>query len=121
MAHLGHMYANGLGVPADNLTAVEYFTDAVQEAGHPSALFGLGYMHMSGYGVEKDLKKAFQFFAAATEQVSLVVTFICLHTAAYHFRCVTLTKLGAALRNQSFRAFHSAQEWHCHSLHFLQA
>lgn len=70
MAHLGHMYANGLGVTADNATAVEYFTDAVQESGHPAALFGLGYMHMSGYGVEKDLKKAFQFFAAAAEQVT---------------------------------------------------
>lgn len=77
LAHLGHMYANGLGVPADNATAVEYFTDAVQEAGHPAALFGLGYMHMSGYGVEKDLKKAFQFFAAAAEQV----------TACFHGPC----------------------------------
>ncbi len=70
LAHLGHMYANGEGVPANNETAVEYFSDAVEEAGHPSALFGLGYMHLSGYGVEKDLKKAFQFFAAAAEQVT---------------------------------------------------
>lgn len=69
MAHLGHMYANGLGVPADNETAIEYFTDAGAESGHPSAIFGLGYMHLSGYGVEKDLKKAFQFFGAAAEQV----------------------------------------------------
>ena len=78
------MYANGEGVPANNETAVEYFTDAVEEAGHPSALFGLGYMHLSGYGVDKDVKKAFQFFAAAAEQVSLFVV-ICMLSSGFTF------------------------------------
>lgn len=78
MAHLGHMYMNGVGVEASNATALEWFRQAA-ERNHPSALFGLGYMHLSGFGVPKDAKKAFKYFTAAAEQVRT-----CPHTHALH-------------------------------------
>ena len=59
MAHLGHMYANGLVVQQDNETAVEWFLKS-SESSTPSAsgLLGLGYMYMTGYGVALDYSKA---------------------------------------------------------------
>ncbi|KAK3273346.1 hypothetical protein CYMTET_18412 [Cymbomonas tetramitiformis] len=63
-AHLGHMYANGLGVEADNATALEYFRKGA-EKGHPHAMYGLGYMYLTGSGLEKNLKKAHQYFSQA--------------------------------------------------------
>jgi SEL1 protein len=69
MAHLGHLYANGAGVDADNATALKWFR-AAAEKGHPSALYGLGYMHLAGYGVPKDYDKAFKYFTQAGHGVS---------------------------------------------------
>ncbi len=68
MAHLGHMYANGVGVAASNESAHEWFHQAARR-NHPSGQYGLGYLHLSGYGVPKDAKKAFKYFSAASEQV----------------------------------------------------
>jgi len=72
MAHLGHMYANGVGVEASNTTALEWFKQAA-EKNHPSALYGLGYAHLGGLGVPKDAKKAFKYFTAAGEQVNHIL------------------------------------------------
>lgn len=47
MAHLGHIYANGEGVPQDNATAVAWFKRAA-DRGHPSGALALGYMHLTG-------------------------------------------------------------------------
>ena len=68
MGHLGHMYANGLGVPASNATARRYFQQSAN-LGHPSGQYGLGYMYLAGRGVAVDHKQAFQYFTAATEKV----------------------------------------------------
>ena len=70
MAHLGHMYANGQGVPQSNETALEWFTSS-SDAGHPSGLYGLGYMYVSGQGVPQDHRRAFELFEEAAKQVSL--------------------------------------------------
>mmetsp|Transcript_16053 Transcript_16053/g.40851 ORF Transcript_16053/g.40851 Transcript_16053/m.40851 type:complete len:748 (+) Transcript_16053:59-2302(+) len=67
LAHLGHMYANGLGVEQDNATAVEYFEKAAAN-GHPNAEYGLGYLHLAGHGVAKDYAKAVTYFKAAADQ-----------------------------------------------------
>ncbi|KAK9906721.1 hypothetical protein WJX75_006842 [Coccomyxa subellipsoidea] len=67
MAHLGHMYANGVGVAASNESALEWF-DRAARRNHPSGQYGLGYLHLSGYGVPKDAKKAFKYFTSAAEQ-----------------------------------------------------
>ena len=69
MAHLGHMYANGVGVVENNETARQYF-QAAAEAGNPSGQFGLGYMHLTGHGLEQDYKAAFKLFQHASEAVS---------------------------------------------------
>ncbi|EIE24098.1 HCP-like protein [Coccomyxa subellipsoidea C-169] len=67
MAHLGHMYANGVGVAASNESALDWF-DRAARRNHPSGQYGLGYLHLSGYGVPKDAKKAFKYFTSASEQ-----------------------------------------------------
>jgi TPR repeat protein len=41
ISHLGHMYANGLGVEANNETALQHFWKGA-EKGHAHALYGLG-------------------------------------------------------------------------------
>ena len=49
-AHLGHMYAQGIGTTADNATALEYFRKGAAK-GHAPSQNGLGYMYMHGFGV----------------------------------------------------------------------
>lgn len=77
MAHLGHMYANGAGVPQSNASALEYFR-AAAERNHPGGLFGLGHMMMSGRGLDQNPRQAFKFFSAAAEQVCCLLL-TCLH------------------------------------------
>mmetsp|Transcript_14536 Transcript_14536/g.43932 ORF Transcript_14536/g.43932 Transcript_14536/m.43932 type:complete len:758 (-) Transcript_14536:985-3258(-) len=67
MASLGHMHANGRGVPPSNATALKWFLKAA-ELGQPSAQYGLGYMHLTGQGVPIDHRKAFKHFSLAAEQ-----------------------------------------------------
>ncbi len=69
MAHLGHMYANGVGVEASNTTALEWFKRGAEKS-HPSALYGLGYAYSGRLWGPKDAKKAFKYFTAAGESVS---------------------------------------------------
>ena len=67
LAHLGNMYAQGLGVAQDNATALDYFRRGALKD-HPPSQNGLGYMHMHGHGVAKDYKKALEYFKAAAER-----------------------------------------------------
>lgn len=76
-AHLGHMYANGVGVDQSNDTARQYFQGAA-DAGNPSGQFGLGYMHLTGQAVQQDYSTAFKLFQHASEAVSLCLWFAAL-------------------------------------------
>ena len=69
MAHLGHMYANGLGVKASNSTAIKWFRKG-SDRGNPSAQFGLGYMYLRGVGLPQDYRMAVKFLTSAAEQVA---------------------------------------------------
>jgi len=66
-SQLGHMYAQGIGVKQDNLTALEYFRKGAAKD-HPASQNGLGYMFMHGYGVDRNYKKAAEYFKAAAER-----------------------------------------------------
>jgi TPR repeat protein len=66
MSNLGHMYAQGLGIPQDNATARQYFEDGVKR-GNAAAKNGLGYLYMYGVGVEPSYKLANQYFTQAAE------------------------------------------------------
>ena len=66
-AQLGNMYAQGIAVDQDNITALEYFRKGVAKD-HPPSQNGLGYMYMHGYGVERDYKRAVEYFKAAAER-----------------------------------------------------
>lgn len=70
-AHLGHMYANGVGVDQNNDTAKSYF-QAAADAGNPGGQFGLGYMHLTGQAVNQNHRTAFKLFQRASEAVSFV-------------------------------------------------
>ncbi|GAB4822328.1 hypothetical protein N2152v2_009374 [Parachlorella kessleri] len=69
MAHLGHIYANGIAVRQSNDTALVWFIKAA-EKGHPSGLFGLGYMHLQGHGVQRNHARALKYFKQAVESHS---------------------------------------------------
>ena len=60
------MYAQGIGVEQNNVTALEYFRRGAAKDHAPSQN-GLGYMYMHGYGVEKNFKKAVEYFKAVRE------------------------------------------------------
>lgn len=66
MAHLGHMYANGIAVKQDNATSWKWFWKAA-EHGNPSGFYGLGYMHLIGQGAEVDHKMAFNYFKQSVD------------------------------------------------------
>ena len=66
-AHLGHMYAQGIGTTADNATALECFRKGAAK-GHAPSQNGLGYMYMHGFGVAQSHKKALEHFKAAAEK-----------------------------------------------------
>lgn len=68
MAHLGHMYANGIGVPASNASAIKWFRSG-SERGNANAHFGLGYMYLNGQGLPQDYRLAVRYLTAAAEQV----------------------------------------------------
>lgn len=66
MAHLGHIYANGLGVTQDNSTAMSWFWKAAGQE-HAGGYFGLGYMYLSGHGTPKDYGKALKYLKQAVQ------------------------------------------------------
>ena len=54
-AQLGNMYAQGIAVEQDNLTALEYFRRGASKD-HPPSQNGLGYMYMHGYAIEPNIR-----------------------------------------------------------------
>jgi TPR repeat protein len=68
MAQIGHMYANGRGVPQSNETALQYFRHSA-EVPNPDAsgMFGLGYMHLHGYGLPRNLTAALGWLVRAAK------------------------------------------------------
>ena len=66
-AHLGNMYAQGVGTDQDNATALEYFRRGAARD-HPPSQNGLGFMYMHGHGVARDFKKALEYFKTAAER-----------------------------------------------------
>jgi TPR repeat protein len=71
--HLGLIYDNGYGVPADKTKAIGYYVQAAAKD-YPSALNNLGYAYRHGEGVKKDLTKATAYFAQAAELGDLDAT-----------------------------------------------
>ena len=67
MAHLGHMYANGFGVRADNATALRWFSDSASK-GNAMGRYGLGYMTLAGHGIEQNHATAVAYLNQAAEQ-----------------------------------------------------
>ena len=64
-AQLGYMYLTGAdGVPANNKTAFEYFSKAVEQ-GVPSGHNGVGLAYLHGAGVERNLHRAAAYFKRA--------------------------------------------------------
>jgi len=66
-SHLGHFYAQGIGVEQDNATALEYFRKGAAK-GHAPSQNGLGYMYMHGYGVKESHSKALEYFKTAADK-----------------------------------------------------
>ena len=96
MSQLGHLFANGLGVRANNATAIGLFK-AAAEKGNANAQFGLGYMHLAGFGVERNEKKALNYFTKAAEQGSAEAQF---HVGAMHAK-------GVGVRRDYTKAFYN--------------
>jgi uncharacterized protein len=65
---LADLYADGMGVPKSETTAVEWRRTAA-EAGLPEACHALALNHYYGEGVQKHFKLAFQWYTKAAEQV----------------------------------------------------
>ncbi|HCN09501.1 MAG TPA: sel1 repeat family protein, partial [Lentisphaeria bacterium] len=62
--NLGRMYANGLGVPEDDVEAVEWYRKASKQ-GHTEAQTELGRMCEFGLGVAEDDVEAYAWFSVA--------------------------------------------------------
>jgi SEL1 protein len=111
-SHLGHMYAQGIGVEGDNATALEYFRKGAAKA-HPPSQNGLGYMYMHGYGVAQSHKKALEYFKAAAEKGNAEAQF---NLGAMHIA-------GLGVRKQYDKALHyftlSAHQGHTLALYNL--
>ena len=71
---LGHMYANGDGVPEDDAEAVRWFR-LTAEQGHVEAQFVLGILYAAGNGVPKDDAEALRWVRRAAEQGSARATY----------------------------------------------
>ena len=56
-AYLGYMYAQGLGVPKDEVQAVQWLRRAADQ-GYPAAQFLLGLMIDKGHGAKQDFVEA---------------------------------------------------------------
>ena len=71
---LGHMYANGDGVPEDDAEAVRWFRLAAEQ-GHVEAQVVLGILYAAGNGVPKDDAEALRWVRRAAEQGSARATY----------------------------------------------
>jgi uncharacterized protein len=64
---VGRMYANGFGVPMDDVLALKWYGLAAGE-GHAEAQYNLGVMHANGWGVAMNDVPAARFYRLAAEQ-----------------------------------------------------
>jgi len=64
---LGHMYANGLGVPQDYTLALRCFHKAARQ-GNSAAQNTLGLMYRNGIGTPQDYALAIHWYRRAAEQ-----------------------------------------------------
>ncbi len=65
--NLGVMYANGQGVPKDDVQAVKWFRLAADQ-GQATAQYNLGFMYDNGRGVPKDYVQAVKWYRLAADQ-----------------------------------------------------
>jgi TPR repeat protein len=65
--NIGHMYADGQGVPADDKEAVAWYLKAAEQ-GLAAALNNLGIMYWYGRGVPRDDQQAVAWFSIAADQ-----------------------------------------------------
>jgi uncharacterized protein len=72
---LGFMYEKGLGVPQDDVAAVEWYRKAAIQD-DSDAQFILGIMYYKGRGVSQDHKKAVEWYRKAAEQSDAEAQFV---------------------------------------------
>jgi hypothetical protein len=65
--NLGWMYANGEGVPKDEMEAMKWYRKAADQ-GYAQAQYSLGVMYDSGFSAPKDLVEAVKWFRKAANQ-----------------------------------------------------
>jgi TPR repeat protein len=65
--NLGVIYANGDGVPEDDIEAVKWYRKAAEQ-GDADAQYNLGYMYSKGEGVPEDDTEAVKWYRKAAEQ-----------------------------------------------------
>jgi TPR repeat protein len=65
--HLGLSYANGQGLPRNEIEAVKWFRKAA-EKNHPEALLAMGLCYQDGYGVDQDVPEAIRHYEFAISQ-----------------------------------------------------
>ena len=65
--NLGHMYAEGQGVPQNYKEAFKWFRIAAEQ-GIPQAQYNLGFMYAEGQGVSQDYKEAVKWYRLSAEQ-----------------------------------------------------
>ena len=66
MTLLGELFANGLGVGADDTKAAEWYSLAATR-GDPEAMFALAVFRLNGRGGPKDRDEAARLLAAAAK------------------------------------------------------
>jgi hypothetical protein len=71
---LGLRYRKGLGMPADNTKAVEWYRRAADQ-NHAEAQAYLGFMYMTGRGIKKDDAEAVRYSRLAAEQGNAIGQF----------------------------------------------
>jgi len=65
--NLGHMYANGRGVPRNDAEAERWYRLAAYQ-GHADAQYSLGLMYQLGYGVPEEDAEAERWYRLAADQ-----------------------------------------------------
>ena len=66
-ANLGFMYANGEGVPRDDVEAVKWYRKAADQ-GYAKAQHMLGFMYIIGQGVPENATEGVKWYRKAAEQ-----------------------------------------------------
>lgn len=64
---MGLLYANGFGVPLDDMEALKWYRQAAEQ-NHANAQCNLGVMYANGWGVPQSDDEAFKWYILAAEQ-----------------------------------------------------